>query len=149
MKNSFEEWWELHQPSYPGRDQARAFARWAWGDATIAERERCLEAIGKALDALGTFEDVETDIGSWDVRRYCIAAISGKKMPEPEPCDAVIYHGPGHQSKTKCYRTGIHFVHETRYGSFDQLARWTGDKVFSGFFDEPPEEEELGEGTSR
>ena len=61
-----------------------------------------------------------------------------------KPCRAVIYHGPGHQSTTQCYLIGPHEVHETRYGSFDYLARWQGDEVFSGFFDEPPEEEPRG-----
>ncbi|MHA2312802.1 MAG: hypothetical protein ACXADF_15020 [Candidatus Thorarchaeota archaeon] len=61
---------------------------------------------------------------------------------EQEPCEAFIRHGPGHQSKTKCYLTGIHFVHEARYGSHDQLARWTSDETSSGFFDEPPEDPE-------
>lgn len=57
---------------------------------------------------------------------------------EQEPCNAIIYHGPGHQSRTRCYLTGTHNIHETRYGSFDRLARWVGDEVFSGFFDEAP-----------
>lgn len=55
-------------------------------------------------------------------------------------CPAVIYHGPGHQSHTHCEVRGEHSVHEARYGSYDQLARWTGDKVFSGYFDEPPKD---------
>ena len=57
-------------------------------------------------------------------------------------CNAKIYHGPGHQSRTNCYLEGIHDVHETRYGSYDQLARWKGDEVCSGFFDEPPDDTE-------
>lgn len=55
-----------------------------------------------------------------------------------KPCKAVIYHGPGHQSRTQCYLTGPHEVHETRYGGFDQLARWRGEEAFSGYFNEPP-----------
>lgn len=54
-------------------------------------------------------------------------------------CQAAIWHGPGHQSKTNCQVTGKHTIHEAVYGSAEQTARWRGNKVFSGFFDEPPE----------
>ena len=111
--------------------------------ATAVEQERCITAINKALDELGQFECAEMDIGSWDVRRYCIAAIGGGEIAKPKRCDAVIYHGPGHQSETKCCLVGPHDIHETRYGSHDHLARWKGDKVFSGYFDEAPD---IGEG---
>lgn len=53
-------------------------------------------------------------------------------------CSAIIWHGPGHQSKTHCSLTGEHEIHEAVYGEFFQYAEWTGDEVFSGFFDEPP-----------
>lgn len=53
-------------------------------------------------------------------------------------CSAVIWHGPGHQSSTKCQVIGNHRVHEAVYGSMEQTAKWRGKKVFSGFFDEPP-----------
>lgn len=54
-------------------------------------------------------------------------------------CTAVICHGPGHQSKTKCQVLKPHIVHEAVYGSCEQHAQWEGERVFSGFFDEPPE----------
>lgn len=57
---------------------------------------------------------------------------------DSKPCDAVIHHGPGHQSKTLCYLTGVHEIHETIYGWEDVTARWRGDKVCSGYFNEPP-----------
>lgn len=53
-------------------------------------------------------------------------------------CSAAIWHGPGHQSETKCQVTGPHKIHEAVYGSMEQTARWRGKKVFSGYFDEPP-----------
>jgi len=53
-------------------------------------------------------------------------------------CPAIIYHGPGHQSKTHCQKRGPHTIHEARYGEYDQLARWRGDEIYSGFFNEPP-----------
>jgi hypothetical protein len=59
-----------------------------------------------------------------------------------QSCTAKIYHGPGHQSGTSCELKGPHEIHEARYGSGDQLARWKGDKIFSGAFDEPPTDPE-------
>jgi hypothetical protein len=75
-----------------------------------------------------------------------------------EPCDAVIYHGPGHQSRTRCRVKGPHTVHEAVYGD-SQFAQWTDgqylrslkaagvdppswvtEKVaMTGYFDEPPQ----------
>ena len=55
-------------------------------------------------------------------------------------CSAKIYHGPGHQSKARCYITKRgHKIHETYYGSARQYAQWRGLEVCSGFFNEPPE----------
>lgn len=56
-------------------------------------------------------------------------------------CTAKIYHGPGHQSRTCCHNTKkYHKIHEAYYGSHRQYAVWQGQKVCSGFFDEPPQE---------
>lgn len=81
-----------------------------------------------------------------------------RNYPKPEPCTAILWHGPGHQSQSRCEITGPHEVHETHYGPGD-LARWrTGDYTgrlreqgidfdpesypedmgMTGFFDEPP-----------
>lgn len=55
-------------------------------------------------------------------------------------CSAKIYHGPGHQSSTRCHNTKKHHkIHEAYYGSCRQHARWKGQEVCSGFFDEPPQ----------
>lgn len=60
-------------------------------------------------------------------------------MKNKQPnCSAAIWHGPGHQTETKCQAVGKHSVHEAVYGSMEQVARWLGEKVFSGCFDEPP-----------
>jgi hypothetical protein len=56
------------------------------------------------------------------------------------PCLAEIWHGPGHQSRTRCHLRGPHDIHCAVYGCYDQVARWRGKQVFSGYFDEPPEE---------
>lgn len=57
-------------------------------------------------------------------------------------CEARIWHGPGHQSATRCTVKGKHEIHECEYGQFDQLARWIGGDVFSTCFDEPPQDPE-------
>lgn len=61
-------------------------------------------------------------------------------MKKVKQCLATIYHGPGHQSRTRCQRKGRHVIHEANYGSCEQFARWCGLKVFSGIFDEPPQD---------
>jgi len=58
---------------------------------------------------------------------------------EFKPCTALIFHGPGHQSRTKCMLRGPHTIHKAYYGRYEQLAQWEGDSAFSGFFDEPPD----------
>ena len=55
-----------------------------------------------------------------------------------EKCDAVLCHGPGHQSKTRCILKGRHDTHYCIYGSYRTEAYWKGMKKFTGFFDEPP-----------
>jgi len=57
-------------------------------------------------------------------------------------CHAVLYHGPGHQSSTKCQITGPHSIHRAEYGGYRQVAYWIGDEKFTGYFDEPPTEPE-------
>ena len=61
-----------------------------------------------------------------------------KKYDASHRCEAVICHGPGHQSKTHCHVKGKHTIHKTYYGYYNQLAQWKGMQVFSGYFDEPP-----------
>lgn len=80
-----------------------------------------------------------------------------------ERCSAVLAHGPGHQSTTRCERTGPHEVHRAIYGSARQEATWRDgsytnqlrkqgidfnpksypeNMAMTGFFDEPPQEDE-------
>jgi hypothetical protein len=62
----------------------------------------------------------------------------GGDWKQPTPCDAVLWHGPGHQSRTKCRIKGPHTIHRAVYGSGRQQAEWCGDEAMTGFFDEPP-----------
>ena len=56
-------------------------------------------------------------------------------------CCAILFHGPGHQSKTFCQKLGKHRVHECIYGCYEQEASWRGMEKCTGFFDEAPEED--------
>lgn len=53
-------------------------------------------------------------------------------------CEAVLWHGNGHQSRTKCQLKGKHTLHHTVYGCYDQEASWKGKEACTGFFDESP-----------
>ena len=55
------------------------------------------------------------------------------------PCDAVLWHGPGHQSSTHCQSKGSHEVHKAAYGT--DYATWRGNEAYTSPFDEPPMEE--------
>lgn len=74
-----------------------------------------------------------------------LIAVLGAEDPTPTPdmsgadCTAIIHHGPGHQSTTSCELKGQHDRHRAIYGADRQEARWKGEEVFSGFFDEPPQ----------
>lgn len=56
-------------------------------------------------------------------------------------CFAVLYHGPGHQSTSRCELRGNHDgKHCTHYwpgGGYDTRAFWSGDEGHTGVFDEP------------
>jgi hypothetical protein len=76
-------------------------------------------------------------------------------------CTARFWHGPGHQSSTRCDVIGLHDVHRCTYGESDADAAWrdggyTGqlrakgikfnprsypeNMGMSGYFDEPTED---------
>ena len=61
-----------------------------------------------------------------------------KQEFEAVPCEAKIWHGPGHQSSTTCRLRGPHDIHEAIYGEFNQVGYWTTNEVYTGVFDEPP-----------
>ncbi|MBT7930201.1 hypothetical protein HN682_09930 [Candidatus Peregrinibacteria bacterium] len=52
-------------------------------------------------------------------------------------CKAILYHGNGHQSKTKCRVKGIHTIHNAIYGHDYEEMSWVGDEACTGFFNEP------------
>jgi len=61
------------------------------------------------------------------------------KLKKDKPCTATISHGPGHQSRTKCERTGPHDLHYAHVMRTE--TQWRGEHVFSGASDEFPWEE--------
>lgn len=74
-----------------------------------------------------------------DIPRY-ITSTPIMKGEEILQCQAVIHHGPGHQSTTKCgVKDFPHTLHAVIYGSYREEASWYGDEVFNGYFDEPPQ----------
>jgi len=62
-----------------------------------------------------------------------------KKMDVNQRCDAVLYHGPGHQSKAICEKTGAHSIHFARYGRYETHCFWKNKEESTGFFDDPPD----------
>ncbi len=53
-------------------------------------------------------------------------------------CGAVIWHGPGHQSYTRCQVKGKHKLHEAVYGPRKLLAEWYKSEAYTDPFDNPP-----------
>jgi hypothetical protein len=66
-------------------------------------------------------------------------ALGRKKTSD---CKAVLYHGPGHQSIAHCEKKGEHSIHFTRYGSYETPCYWKGNIATTGFFDDPPENQD-------
>lgn len=56
-------------------------------------------------------------------------------------CSATLWHGRGHQSRTKCQLKGHHITHYAVYGGEEQEAYWKTNEICTGFFDEPPQED--------
>lgn len=53
-------------------------------------------------------------------------------------CKAIIYHGPGHQSSTRCHNTKkYHKIHEAYYGGYELFVQWKGQQAFTDYFDNP------------
>lgn len=52
-------------------------------------------------------------------------------------CEAEIWHGPGHQTRSKCEVLGVHNQHSY---SFQQLY-WSTKSAYSGHFDQSPEDQ--------
>ena len=88
------------------------------------------------FDEVLRYVDKETDdLG--EVETYAEKRPGEIRRLKKGECTAHICHGPGHQSVTK-----KHIVHAAYYGSYNQFAKWKGNEVCSGYFDEAPELEE-------
>jgi hypothetical protein len=83
-----------------------------------------------------------------------------RERSSDDRCDAVLYHGPGHQSRARCRVEGPHEIHEAVYlgtvgqwrtGQYNDKLRAKGIEFnpasyreqdgMTGFFNEPPQEE--------
>jgi hypothetical protein len=65
---------------------------------------------------------------------------TGDTPEAAQPCTAVLYHGPGHQSRTYCQEVEQpHALHWAEYGEFRQRASWRGPEAMTDFFDNPKE----------
>ena len=54
-------------------------------------------------------------------------------------CNAILHHGPGHQSRTFCELKGNHKIHKTEYGLYRQVMEWKGKEACTDFWDDPKE----------
>jgi hypothetical protein len=86
-----------------------------------------------------------TDTGINVTRVASRRLLAQRLMAATPPCQAFLFHGPGHQSSTRCRLTGEHDMHEAEYHG--DVARWSGVDEHhgisrcTGFFDEPPRED--------
>lgn len=71
--------------------------------------------------------------GGWEQLGKCTGT-----LVVDEGCHAVIFHGPGHQSTTRCQETGEHELHRAVFGSACQEGWWRGMETCTGYFDDPP-----------
>lgn len=78
----------------------------------------------------------ESDDGGWtDALRFAVEGLQEmgyvlcKALP---PCTAVMWHGPGHQSKTRCELHGEHTEHSVRlFGTHVGIFEWEGDEGYA------------------
>ena len=65
----------------------------------------------------------------------------GELRVDARTCQAVLFHGPGHQSTARCTRAPDgHRLHQGIV--LGALVSWEGDEASTGYFDEPPEVDE-------
>lgn len=102
------------------REQAREFAR-AIGRAN--SDVALDEAASIAADLANALGDLLVGIAKSEV-------VSDR-------CFAVLHHGPGHRSATRCDIRGPHERHEARI--MGERVQWDGADSITGYFDEPPE----------
>jgi hypothetical protein len=74
----------------------------------------------------------------YSVASYHSQHCSGSLKPM-SGCHATIFHGPGHQSSSRCQLNERHDIHATHVGN-DRLC-WRGVEACTGFGDESPLED--------
>lgn len=112
--------------------------------AMFEEIQQSLERLAVEYDAQHAFEDHvdERMLGRAEGLREAAEIVQAVMLIWTKRCTAVLWHGPGHQSKTLCQVRGPHEVHVAVYGSLRQEAHWRDEEAMTGFFDEPPQGED-------
>lgn len=103
----------------------------------LADDERVLEW-ARMNDA----KDYAEARGRISARGIELLNVAVTRRLREDGCAAVLFHGPGHQSKARCRRPEGHpGLHETVYGTMRLEAMWRGDEAITDAFDAPPDVE--------
>lgn len=80
----------------------------------------------------------------WYGENVCRTCAAIRRQNAAGGCTAILWHGPGHQSRTFCeersashVQVGRKKLHCVRYRN--GAAEWFGREAHTGYFDEPPE----------
>lgn len=68
------------------------------------------------------------------LNRFSVGEMSVIRAPT---CNALIHHGPGHQSRSECERRGRHDTHAVNLGGC-RILEWEGPTASTGAGDESP-----------
>jgi hypothetical protein len=68
--------------------------------------------------------------------------VRGPDGHQTDECRAVVFHGPGHQSRTSCEEVDPHELHEARLVVAGHTVFWRGQEAVTGPFDESPLDED-------
>lgn len=102
------------------------------------EHEQLERDLAEAKQLLAEAYPGDAPSNKWRCR---VEKLGAWPIKEPDPCSAVYWHGPGHQSRAMCVREDEHTLH--RAGLADgREATWYGEAGMSGFFDEIKDPEE-------
>ena len=100
----------------------------------------------KELDAHASEEVLESLLLRVSAPGHPVRSVTLSLEEDHVRCDAVLHHGPGHQSTSKCIHSGPHEIHEVDYGGRGDVAEWRGPEAFTGHNDEPPQVEDGPDG---
>lgn len=77
---------------------------------------------------------------SWTTPLTHLTEVMSKSPDKAERCPALLFHGRGHQSRTKCQRPkGHQGQHYAIYGNGEEEAYWSKPSQCTGYFGQSPE----------